>query len=625
VPLSTTGGTWRRIKEHKVLQWSLAYLSTALALAHGQELLGTTYHWPEVIARIVIGVLVIGLPVVVTLAWYHGHKGMSRLSAGEMTVISLLLAIGAGVLIGLVRSPAEPATKPAAPQASVAALQPVASSQTGAAAPAASVAVVPFANLTGEPSKEYFSDGMAEELINELTRVPGLRVPARTSSFAYKGRNVDIRQIARDLGVATILEGSVRSAGERIRITAQLVNAQTGYHLWSQTYDRQFGDVFQLQDELAGAIVQALRASMSAELPPSVAPAAAPTQDPEAYRLYLQAASADTSPAALSLLDQAIARDSTFARAIAAKASVYIDSLRGGVPLPDPLGNGKRFATEALAVAPGLAEGHGALATISAFRGEWARAESEYREAVRLEAGNALLYISRAADLQLSTGHVRSALDDVRTAYALAPGDANVVITVAATYSLIGADPEALRFADVASQLTPRATEHPLLSIVYANADLRAGRYAEAASRTVSAAMPPQMHSASGAQTIAETFAAFGDAAKRPQASRALTMLVEHLSPDTLEVMTRKNVLFWYVELGDLDSAFRLANQSLDEFARQGTVGTAWGVLWVPEMRPFRRDGRFQAFARRLKLFDYWQRYGAPDDCDLSGDKVVCR
>jgi TolB-like protein len=114
-----------------------------------------------------------------------------------------------------------------------------------------SIAVLPFANLTGDPGKEYFSDGMAEELIHTLARIPGLRVPARTSSFAYKGRNTDVRQIARDLQVGAVLEGNVRSADERIRVTAQLIDAESGYHLWSQNYDRKFEDIFELQDALA--------------------------------------------------------------------------------------------------------------------------------------------------------------------------------------------------------------------------------------------------------------------------------------------------------------------------------------------------------------------------------------
>ena len=129
--------------------------------------------------------------------------------------------------------------------------------------PSGSVAVVPFANLTGDPAKEYFGDGMAEEMINALGQVPGLKVPARTSSFAYKGRNLDVRQIGQDLGVSTILEGSVRSAGSRIRITAQLIDAHSGYQLWSQSYDRDSGDIFRLEDELAAAILNALQVNLN--------------------------------------------------------------------------------------------------------------------------------------------------------------------------------------------------------------------------------------------------------------------------------------------------------------------------------------------------------------------------
>ncbi len=121
------------------------------------------------------------------------------------------------------------------------------------------MAVLPFANLTGETSKEYFSDGMAGELINSLSHISGLKVPARTSSFAYKGRNVDSRRIAQDLGVATILDGSVQSAGNRIRVTAELVDGRSGYQLWSDSYERPFTDIFKLQDDITAAIVQALR------------------------------------------------------------------------------------------------------------------------------------------------------------------------------------------------------------------------------------------------------------------------------------------------------------------------------------------------------------------------------
>src|SRR5215469_6667491 len=152
-----------------------------------------------------------------------------------------------------------------------------------------SIAVLPFASLSSDPEKDYFGDGIAEELIHLLARVPGLKVPARTSSFAYKGRNIDVRQIARELGVGMLLEGSVRSAGDSIRVTAQLVDAESGYHLWSQTFDRQFAEVFKLQDELAGAIVQKLEPNLGSVSKPPLQQDDPPTRNVEAYRLYLQA------------------------------------------------------------------------------------------------------------------------------------------------------------------------------------------------------------------------------------------------------------------------------------------------------------------------------------------------
>jgi transcriptional activator of cad operon len=143
--------------------------------------------------------------------------------------------------------------------------------------PRSSVAVMPFANLTGDPARDYLGDGMAEELIDTLAQVPGLKVPARTSTFAYKGRSADIRQIARDLGVATVLEGSVRSAGERLRVGVRLVDAASGFQIWSQDYDRRSPDLFQLQDDLAAQTVQALRGYLNVQ---SAAACHTSAQDP---------------------------------------------------------------------------------------------------------------------------------------------------------------------------------------------------------------------------------------------------------------------------------------------------------------------------------------------------------
>jgi TolB-like protein len=248
---------WERLKHHKVMQWTLAYAAAAYTLLHGAEMVSNALHWPELVVRITLVVLVLGLPIAVLLAWYHGHKAQHRISGPELAMLTVLLFMAGTILWVVSRGTAERATP------SVAAMTAAPTATPTPAAPRTSVAVLPFANLTGDASKDYLGDGMAEELINTLTKVSGLKVPARTSSFAYKGRNVNIRDIAKDLQVGTILEGSVRSAGKRIRITAQLINAQDGLHLWSETYDEQFTDIFKLQDKLATEISKALQPNLS--------------------------------------------------------------------------------------------------------------------------------------------------------------------------------------------------------------------------------------------------------------------------------------------------------------------------------------------------------------------------
>ena len=248
-----------------------------------------------------------------------------------------------------------------------------------------SIAVLPLVNLTRDPEKEYFGDGIAEELINMLTRVPGLKVPARTSSFAYKGRHIDVRQIARDLGVDALLEGSVRSAGDRIRLTVQLVDGQSGYHLWSQNYDRDFRDLFALQDELAGAIVQAIRGTLNGSV--DTVTQGPPTQDLEAYQLYLRGraliarGTEENLRRAIELLRQAVARDPAFARAYGAMALAHWVSFFLNHLVPDPLGDAQHEAERALSLDPKLAEAHGVLGTVYTARLEWLKGDASLRAA----------------------------------------------------------------------------------------------------------------------------------------------------------------------------------------------------------------------------------------------------
>jgi TolB-like protein len=516
------------------------------------------------------------------------------------------------------------AAPPGIPDKSVAVVPP-------SAAPPTAVAVMPFVNLTGDGSKDYLGDGMAEELIDTLTNVPGLQVPARTSSFAYKGRNIDIRQIARDLNVGTVLEGSVRSAGDRIRITAQLINADTGLHIWSQTYERKFTDLFQLQDNLATAIVEVLRVKLNSGAAAFVTTALS-TRDVQAYDLYmrgfavlLNATNQQNLQLALDLFQQALARDPTFARALAARSRVRLTFLVRGYPLAQARQDAERDARQALTLSPNLDVAHQALGNVSALLADWLQAEGSYRAALAADATDPDIHGGHAMVVLAPTGHLRQARAEGARAHDLAPASLNHIRNVSLLALYSGLDAEAVKFADLAVELG--VPGGPMsLSQVYTLTAARSAHYAAAAERAVDA-LSPALRNAGGPDVVQLVYAALADPAKRSAALQALRILVAKLGgPTNIETGTRRDLIVAWCMLDALDPAYDLATLYLDDFKRSGIGGGAdWGFLWSPELRQFRRDSRFQPFVQRLNLFDYWKRYGPPDDCDLKGDTLRCR
>jgi TolB-like protein len=615
-------GFWDRLKEHKIAQWTLAYAAAAYTLLHVVEMVSEALEWPHVIARVLTLVLGLGFPIVITLAWYHGAKALKRVSGPELMIITILLLIAGSLLWALNRrgeheTASSTATASAwhASDATTAALR--------------SVAVMPFANLTGDPSKEYLGDGMAEEVINSLANVPGLQVAARTSSFAYKGRNADIRQIGRDLNVSAVLEGSVRSAGNRIRITAQLINAQTGLHRWSQTYERKFTDLFQLQDELATAIVQALQVNLNGAAPSSVV-RTPPAQSVEAYDLYLQGfsmmlrgGSVENLRLALHLFDQAIARDPTFARAFAARSRARLTFLVRGYPLANAREDAERDAEQALALNPKLGVAHQALGNVSALRGNWIQAESSYRAGIIDDGNDPDVHSGYGMVVLAATGRLNQADVEVRKAYELAPKSANHIRIVALLSATRGLDADALKFAELARGVGE--TDTGTLSYVYVQDDIQHARYTEAADRVI-AGLPPTVRDAGGAEVIRQVYGALADPTQKPAAAKALQGLVAKLGATHLGANVQRDFITDFTMLGALDPAYELATLYLDEFVRSGTGGgAAWTFLWwVPEMRLFRKDSRFQAFVTRMNLIDYWKQNGPPDGCDLRDGTLTC-
>jgi TolB-like protein len=269
--------TWARLARRKVVQWGIAYTAGAWGLLQGIAFMRDTFGWPHQIQQAAAVLLLTGLPIVMVLAWYHGERGQQRLSATEFVILTVLFLLGGGLFWRFEHAKVTPESSGAAPST----IPPTAAAF---AAPADhSIAVLPFVNMSSDKEQEYFSDGLSEELLNLLAQVPQLRVIARTSSFSFKGKEVDIAEIARRLDVANVLEGSVRKSGATLRVTVQLVRTSDSSHLWSQTYDRQLTDVFEVQDEIAAAVVDQLRMKLLGPAPK------ARTADPKAYALFLQA------------------------------------------------------------------------------------------------------------------------------------------------------------------------------------------------------------------------------------------------------------------------------------------------------------------------------------------------
>jgi TolB-like protein len=257
--------------------------------------------------------------------------------------------------------------------------------------PPHSIAVLPFVNLSGDKNQEYFSDGLTEELLNSLSRINELQVAARTSAFSFKGKDADIGTIARKLNVGAVLEGSVRRSANTVRITTQLINAVTGFHLWSQTYDRDLGDVLKLETEVANAVASALKVSLLGDIAAEIELGG--THNPAAFDAYLRGWKAEDQRLAIAAYSEAIRLDSKYARAFADRSlafSSYAGGLSARSAIRESFDKAQTDARQAVALAPELAEGHLALAySFETGSLDFSRALQEYERAATLARGSA--------------------------------------------------------------------------------------------------------------------------------------------------------------------------------------------------------------------------------------------
>jgi serine/threonine protein kinase/tetratricopeptide (TPR) repeat protein len=512
--------------------------------------------------------------------------------------IWLALGVAAGVLatgavLWLGRGVRRPEPKPPASEASAGHSAPPTGAQSLPLAQqpdVVSVAVLPFVNMSEDPSNEYFSDGVSEELLNALAQIPGLRVTGRTSAFSFKGKNEDLRVIGQKLNVGAILEGSVRKSGKHLRITAQLVNAADGFHLWSETYDRTLDDIFAVQEDIARSVTGALRVALAVDKGTELRSRGG-SDNVNAYNAYLQAEyffkranwSKGDLEKALGYYEQALALDPGYALAWAGLG--LIKSVVAGYGKLPPVDEGYRQAREALeralALDANLAEAHAGLATIKMMHDwDWAGMEAEYRQAIDLAPGNANT-LGGAATAFGMLGRFEESVALFRRALEVDPLGAGNWILLGCTLLNAGGLEEAEGALKKGVELNPG----------YAGAFSFLGRVYLSEGRPEAALVEVQRETQRvwRIQGLALVNHALG---RKKEADAALVELIEGFQND------------WAVQIAEA-YAFRGEPDRAFEWLDRAFVQHEPGLLWVKTSSSFRSlksDPRYAAFLNRMGL-----------------------
>jgi adenylate cyclase len=461
----------------------------------------------------------------------------------------------------------------------------------GRASPIASIAVLPFKDLSPAKDKDYLAEGMAETLINALSNLKSLRVPARTSAFSFKGREAEVREIGQKLKVETLLEGTVQAAEGRIRVTANLIKISDGFHLWSQTYDRNVDDIFAIQDDIAQSVVNALKIRLLGGQGQALVKGS--TANSEAYDQYLRGRYLLTvrgrggAERAIQYCQKAIELSPGYAQAYSGLADCYISLAYSDYSPPgeDAL-RAKAAALEAVRLDEPLAEAHTSLAMILAYHDhDFAESENEFRKAIELNPGYAKAHHWYTFLLNI-LGRFKEARREVSLARELDPLSRRIVTSFADTFYYQRQYDRALEEIQKAAELFPESyLNHQYLSFVLT----AMGRYEEAI-RAELRVCELDRTSPDFDPGLAYIYALSGNQA---EAQKRLAKIVEY-SKKTYVSPVR--IAWIYGALGDKDQAFAWLEKAVAE------NNARLIFLYEPQFDPLRSDPRFTSLRRRMGL-----------------------
>ncbi len=573
------------LKRRNVLRAGAFYAASAWLLVQIATQVFPFFHIAEWVVRWIVVAAVIGFPFALAFAWFYeftpqGLKRESEVALNESITrrtgrkldrwIIAVLALAVVLLL-----------------ANTFVLHKGAGGSMARAAPAKSIAVLPFANLSGDPKNAYFSDGITEEILNALAQVRDLKVAGRTSAFQFNGQNEDLRKVGETLGVATVLEGSVQRAQDQVRITAQLVDAHSGYQLWSEKFDRKLTNIFAVEDEISNAIAEKL----SVQLSTGRAEVSGNTANPQAHELYLRgltllAARGPGLREAIAAFRQAVELDPRYAQAWGGLAEA--EQLLPGyvfVDVDTAMERAETAAQSALRIDPDMPSALVAMGNVYGYRIQWAEADSAFRHALSVAPAD-VEAIDQYAQFLETTGQLEAALRQIERAQRLDPLSA--VIGAVRTSVLMGLHRDADAVAQIQGVLSARPGFYPAcINAVVLYVHL--GRYADA--ETQLRAMARTL----GVDVDAKVLLVRGmaDPAERSAALRSLEAAPANadLRADALIHAT------FLALLGDRDRAF----DQLDTYAARRN-GVASGFMWLPALDPLRGDPRFKAILKKLGL-----------------------
>jgi TolB-like protein/Tfp pilus assembly protein PilF len=460
---------WLRLKQRKLVQWAIAYVAFWFALLQGVDIVAARFNWPAAAERYFILALAVGFCVMLVLVWYHGERGAQHVGSMEIMILALLLAIG-GALVWrfgpTVNRHAEPVTTVAAAAAAPVTRTRDALPVTAQPIPAKSIAVLPFENLSNDKDNAYFVAGMQDLILTKLADIGDLKVISRTSTEKYKSRPDNLKQVGAELGVATILEGSVQKAGKQVLINVQLIDTRTDSHIWAQSYQRTLDNIFGVEGDVAQQIAAALKTKLSGTEAASLA--AVPTHNQAAMDLFLRAEflankgfvnyDIGSFRSAIPLYRQAIEQDAGFALAYA-KISWAESALAwfggGGLDVKQLHTQARADAGKALKLAPNASASLLALGYSDYYgRGDYAGALKAFAAALALKPNDSDALAAQGY-VQRRQGLLDEAIASLERAFALDPRNSSLAYELGSTRMMAGRYPEAQAWFQRALAIDP--------------------------------------------------------------------------------------------------------------------------------------------------------------------------